>query len=124
MALSDDTNALAYVRSMLPDTDSTGTGYVTNEQLDYLYENKAGSDVDKTIAWALRQMCMKWSEKVGKSNARTGDTTQNQQAREAICARADEWANLAGVNTGQLATVSIGTINLGIDEEDDSFNIT
>ena len=124
MALSDDVTLLAYVRSMLPVVSASDDAYVTDAQLDYLYANKAESDADKTIAWALRQMCIRLSGKVSKSNARTGDSTQDVQEREAVCEAANMWANLAGVNTGQLGTVTTGSINLGIDEEDDLFDIT
>jgi hypothetical protein len=124
MALSDDTDSLAFVRSMLPDANSGDPGYVSNTQLDYLYANIANSDVNETIAWALRQMCIKLSNKVQRTNTATGDTVAAQQEREAVCKEAVRWANIAGINTGQVGTVTIGTINLGIDEEDSEFNIT
>lgn len=124
MALSDDAATLAYVRSMLPPAQIGGVSYVTDDQLDYIYANVADSDVNVTIAWALRQMCIRLSGKVSTSNARTGDSKSEQQEREAVCAAANQWANLVGVNTGQLGSVSVGTINLGIDEEDSGHNIT
>jgi hypothetical protein len=124
MALSDDANALAYVRSMLPYTASDEPEHVSDTQLDYLYANVANSDVNATIAWALRQMCIKLSPKVGRTNTATLDTVQAQQEREAVCQRANEAALIAGINTGQVGSVVKGSINLGIDEEDSEFNIT
>lgn len=115
MALSADD--LAFIRSMLPvgNNVSTDAAYVSDTQLNYLYANKADSDVDKTIAWALRQMCIKLSNLVGRTNTATGDTIQSQQEREAVCAQAKEWASITGILGG---AVTIGTISLGIDEED------
>jgi hypothetical protein len=124
MALSDDAATLAYVRSMLPHAVTGEPDFVTDAQLDYIYANKADSSVDATIAWALRQMCIKLSAKVTQTNTATGDVHAFVQEREAVCKQADMWANLAGVNTGQQGTATIGTINLGIDEEDSEFNIT
>lgn len=124
MALSDDAVLLAYVRSWLPALDSNDVAYLSNDTLDYIYANKAGSDADKTIAWALRQMCVLSSLKVSQSNSRTGDSKQYGEARDAICKQADSYANLVGINTGQIGTATTGTINLGIDEEDSTFNIT
>lgn len=124
MALSDDAATLAYVRSMLPTTTTANPEHVSDNQLDYIYANVADSDVNTTIAWALRQMCIKLSSKVARTNTATLETVQQQQEREAVCKAADQWANLAGVNTGQIGTVTTGTINLGIDEEDSEFDIT
>lgn len=117
---------LAFVRSMLPARSNTTTdiAYVSDDQLNYIYANKASSDVDKTIAWALRQMCIKLSSLVGRSNTATGDTQQQQQEREAVCDAAEAWARMTGIPSGTAGVVTTGTINLGIDEEDDSFNIT
>lgn len=124
MALSDDANALAYVRSMLPTTTTADADHVSDTQLDYLYANKADSDVDKTIAYALRQMCIKLSNKVARTNTATLETVQQQQEREAVCERAKEWALITGIPGGGVGIVTTGTINLGIDEEDSEFNIT
>ena len=119
MALSDDVNALAYVRAMTGDTDSTDY-YLTDNELDYLYANKADSDTEKTIAWALRQMCAKAFRKVARSNQETGQNVQNNQEWEHICAQADYWAMTTGILGSEVTT---GSINLGIDEEDSEFNI-
>lgn len=104
-----------YIRSMLPHSASGQPEYVTEDQLNYLYVNKAGSDLDKTIAYALRQMCIKLSHLVGRTNRETGDTAQQQQEREAVCAQAEQWATMTGVLGGAATT---GSISLGIDEED------
>jgi hypothetical protein len=124
MALSAED--LSFIRSMLPvgNNVSTDSAYVSDTQLNYLYDNIAASSVNATIAWALKQMCIKSSNLVGRTNAATGDTVQSQQEREAICAAAQAWANIAGIPSGAVGMVTTGSINLGIDEEDSSFNIT
>lgn len=104
MALTAD--ELSYVRSMLPTVASTDPAFVTDDQLNYLHSNKAGSDTDKTIAYALRQMCTKLSSHVARTNTATGDTVQSQQEREAVCARADEWARLTGTGKWQAITAT------------------
>lgn len=117
MALSAD--ELAYVRSMLPTLATTDAAYVTDTQLNYLYANKAESDVDKTIAYALRQMCIKSSGLVWRTNTATGDTVQAQQEREAVCAQADAWATMTGIPSGKAGILAIGTIDLNIDADED-----
>lgn len=109
---------LAYVRSMLPTVASTDTAYVTDDQLNYLYANKADSDVDKTIAYALRQMCVKSSSLVGRTNTATGDMVQAQQEREAICQQADDWAAMTGIPSGKGGILTISAIDLNIDENE------
>lgn len=104
MALSSDD--LAYVRSMLPTYASTDTAYVTDTQLNYLYANKAGSDLDKTIAYALQQMCIKLSNKVARTNTATGDTVQSQQERESVCGAAKQWAKNTGVLSGSAILIT------------------
>lgn len=115
MALSTD--ELAYVRSMLPTYAVTDPAYVTDAQLNYLYANKADSDVDAVIALALQQMCIKLSSLVARTNNATGDTVQSQQERESVCDQAKQWAKMAGVLGG---VVTAGSISLGIDEEDET----
>jgi hypothetical protein len=111
---------LSYVRSMLPTTDTTDPAYVTDSQLNYLYANKADSDVDKTIAYAMRQMCIKLSRLVARTNTATGDTVQQQQEREAVCAQADSWARMTGIPGGSGGVLTTGTLlfNLDADEDD------
>lgn len=96
----------AYIRSMLPTYATTDPAYVSQDQLNYLYANKAGSSLDKTIAYALRQMCVKLSNKVGRTNTATGDTIQSQQEREAVCAQAAQWAKDTGVLSGSAVVVT------------------
>lgn len=115
---------LAYIRSMLPTVATTDATYVTDDQLNYLYSNKADSDLDATIAYGLRQMCIKLSNKVARTHTGTLETMQQQQEREAVCAAAKEWAAITGIPSGDMGLVTSGTINLGIDEEDSEFNIT
>ena len=117
MALTAD--ELAYIRSMMPTVASTDGAYVTDTQLNYLYSNKADSDVDKTIAYALRQMCVKSSGLVGRTNAATGDTVQAQQEREAVCAQADAWAAMTGIPSGRGGILTISAIDLNIDADED-----
>jgi hypothetical protein len=114
MALSADD--LTYIRDSLPYTSGSGDSlFVSDAMLNYLYANKADSDVDKTIAYAAQMMCAKASNKVARTNTATGDTVQSQQEREAICKAADKWAAQTGIGAG---AVTAGTISLGIDEED------
>lgn len=110
---------LAYIRSMLPTVASTDPAYVTDTQLNYLYTNKAEIDVDKTIAYALRQMCVKVSGLVARTNAATGDTMQSQQEREAVCGQADAWATMTGIPSAKAGALSAGVILLDIDAADD-----
>lgn len=98
MALS--VSELAYIRAMLPTVATTDIAYVTDTLLQYYYDNGAGSDLDKTIAYALRQMCVKLSNLVARTNTSTGDTVQSQQEREAVCAQAAQWAKDTGVLSG------------------------
>lgn len=118
MSLTAD--ELAYIRSMMPTVASTDTAYVTDTQLNYLYDNKAGSDVDKTIAYALRQMCAKSAGLVGRTNTATGDTVQSQQEREAVCAQAEAWAAMTGIPSGKGGILTISAIDLAIDQDEDT----
>lgn len=104
MALS--VSELAYLRSMLPNSVSGQPEFVTDAQLQSLYDNKAGSDLDKTIAYALRQMCIKLSHQVARTNTATGDTVQSQQERQAVCAQAEQWAKDTGVLSGSASLVT------------------
>ena len=118
MSLTAD--ELAYIRSMMPTVASTDAAYVTDTQLNYLYTNKADSDLDKTIAYALRQMCVKSSGLVGRTNTATGDTVQAQQEREAVCAQADAWASMTGIPSGKGGILTISAIDLNLDADEDS----
>lgn len=118
MALTAD--ELAYIRSMMPTVASTDAAYVTDTQLNYLYDNKADSDLDKTIAYALRQMCVKMSGLVGRTNTATGDTVQAQQERESVCAQADAWASMTGIPSGRGGILTISAIDLNLDADEDS----
>ena len=111
---------LNYIRSMLPAVAETDPAYVTSTQLDYLYANKADSDVDKTIAYALRQMCAKSARLVGRTNTATGDTVQAQQERESVCAQADAWASMTGIPSGRGGILTISAIDLNLDADEDS----
>ena len=117
MALTAD--ELAYVRSMLPTLATTDTAYVTDTQLNYLYTNKADEDLDKTIAYALRQMCVKSSGLVGRTNTATGDTVQSQQEREAVCEQAEAWAAMTGIPSGKGGILTISAIDLNIDQDEE-----
>lgn len=110
---------LDYVRSMLPTVDTGDPVYVSDNQLNYLFANKADSDVDKTIAYAMRQMCIKLSSKVARTNNATGDTVQSQQEREAVCAQADAWAKMTGIPGGTGGVLAAGTIMLNLDADED-----
>lgn len=110
---------LAYVRSMLPYADDAAHAYVTDDQLNYLFANKADSDTDKTIAWALRQMCTKLSNKVARTNTATLETQQQQQEREAVCDQAETWAIMTGIPSGKGGILTVGVIDLDLDTDDD-----
>lgn len=124
MALSADD--LSFIRSMLPARTNVSSDplYISDTQLNYLYSNKADSDIDSVIAWAWRQACAKASHLVSRSNTATGDSQSQQQEREAICEQASMWANIAGIPSGSVGVVTTGSINLGIDEEDSYLDIT
>ncbi len=105
MALSADD--ITYIRGSLPYTSGSGDSlFVSDTMLNYLYANKAGSSVDKTIAYAAQMMCVKASNKVARTNTATGDTVQSQQEREAICEAAKQWAEMTGILSGSASFVS------------------
>lgn len=113
-------NEITYIRTITGDTN-TADPDLSDTFLEYLFDNKADSDVDKTVVWALRSLMGKASRKVSESNARTGDSKSQQQWFEHLQALHNEWSALTGLGS---STVTTGTINLGIDEEDSEFNIT
>lgn len=114
MPISTDANALAFIRAQIGDTD-TNDEYLTDTEIDYLYDNYADSDVQKTIAWALDQMCAKAFRKVSRTDPNTGDNVQAVQEREALCEQAKKWARRTGILSNAVTT---GELSLGIDEED------
>lgn len=114
--IADD---LAFIRSMLPTVASTDALYVTDAQLNYVYASIVDSSIDKTIAYALKQMCIKASGLVGRSNTATGDTIQSQQEREAICAAAKEWATLTGLDVGVAGIIRVGLLDEGISQTEE-----
>lgn len=114
MSLSNDD--ITYIRAFLPYTPNTSDPlYVSDAMLNILYAGNAAGDLDKTIAYAMQQMCAKASNKTARSNSVTGDSVSGQQEREAICALAKQWAAQTGVLGG---AASSGSMSLGIDEED------
>lgn len=111
---------ITYIRNITGDTD-TASPHLSDTFLEYLFDNKAGSDVDKTVVWAIRALLGIAANKVSQSNARTGDSKSNQQWFEHLQSLLSTWEGITGL---QSSTVTIGSINLGIDEEDDEFDIT
>ncbi len=109
-----------YIRNMTGDTDTTSP-HLSDDFLEYLFDNKADSNVDKTVVYALRSLLGIAAEKVSQSNARTGDSKSNQQWYEHLLSLISKWEGITGLSA---STVTTGTINLGIDEEDETFNIT
>jgi hypothetical protein len=108
-----------YIRS---NTGDNGTPpHLDDDYLQYLYDNNAGSDLNKTVYWAIRALIGIASTKVSQSNARTGDSKSEQQWREALENMAKDWGAITGLGA---SSASVGSINLGIDEEIDSYNIT
>lgn len=122
MPISTNASALRYIRGLLGDLREGGDirtdPILTDSDIDYLYDNKAGEDVDKTVAYALQTKCASLSSKVAKSDSDGGFNTQYQQERESICALAAEWAAITGINLGLgAASIQTGEMSLGIDEE-------
>lgn len=115
MAMTAD--EIAYVHAMTGDTDSNDY-YLTNTELNYLYDNKTASAsdrVDSTIVWALRQMCAKAFRKVSRSNSQSGDSVQANQEWEHLKALLEEWQAL----TGEYPSVGTGAFGLGLDTDED-----
>lgn len=111
-------NELAHVRASTGDTDSNDY-YNTDTELNYLYQNKFNSDgeqsVDTCVVWALRYMVAKAFRKVGRSNNVSGEAVQNQQEWEHLKAMLAYWEDI----TGEYAQVGTGSIDLGIDADED-----
>lgn len=118
MALSSD--EITYIRFNTGDTD-TASPLLSDAYLNYLYSNKADSDVDKTIVWALRSLLGLSADEVSQSSSRTGDSKSRQQWYEHLQGLLSKWEGITG-ELGSLVTT--GSINLGIDEEDSDFDIT
>lgn len=110
------TNDKAYIRLMIKNAT-----YPTDDNLQYFYDNQADSDLDKTVYYALLALLADAQSKVATSNARTGDSKSSQQEFEHLERMIAYWGNKTGASLG---TATIGTINLGIDEEDSEYNIT
>jgi hypothetical protein len=105
-----------YIRANTTDD----TDIVSDVYLQYLYDNQAGSDVDKTIYYALLKIRAHYRTSVNNTNQRTGDSKSLGSIVENINDEISDW----GMRTGEgVHTATIGTINLGIDEEDDRFDI-
>lgn len=113
-------NQITYIRNNTGDID-TSSPYLSDSYLQYLYDNDADSDLDMTVYFAIRSLLGIAAQKVSTSNSRTGDSKSNQQWFEHLKDLEKSWGMKTGANLG---TVTAGSINLGIDEEDSEFNIT
>lgn len=106
----------AYIRA------NTGNSTVpTDDYLQYIHDNQADSDLDTTVYFALLAVRADLAKKAASSNSRTGDSQSRNQGFDHLDTMIKSW----GIRTGAgIPSVTIGTINLGIDEEDDTFDIT
>ena len=88
--------------------------------LQYIHDNDGEDNINKTILYALYALRAIVANKVNKSNARTGDSKQNGARFDNIRSLIRDWE----FRVGTTPSVTAGTINLGIDEEDSELNIT
>ena len=107
---------IEYIRLMI-----SNATYPTDANLQYFYDNQADSDLNKTVYYSLVALMSQAAQKVSASNARTGDSKSVNQYFDHLLKMVEDW----GIKTGEgLPVATIGTINLGIDEENSEFNIT
>ena len=121
MALSTDDKL--YIRNQIG--DSSASPLVTDVDLNYYYDNRvtasdSNEKLDQTIVWSLRQLKAKLQGYVSETHGETGVTKAAQQHFEHVCTNLDSWEKRMGMSGGK---VTIGTINLGIDEEDSIVSI-
>lgn len=109
-------NELIYIRRNTGDSLIPADSY-----LQYIHDNQADSDLDTTVYYALLAVRADKAKMVSESNARTGDSHSRQQYFEHLDDMIKDWGTRTGAG---IPLVTTGTINLGIDEEDDQFNIT
>lgn len=122
MPITDVTD-LNYVRTQAGDT--SGSPLVDDVEIDYYFDNRttasANNDkLDETIVWTLRQMKAKLQPMVQETHSETGVTKSAQQHFEHVCKTLDSWEKRTGLSGG---VATLGTINLGIDEEDSEVSI-
>lgn len=114
---------ITFIRNQIGDTN-TSSPHLSDTYLEYLFDNLAGSDVNKTIVYAISALMGIASSRVSTSNSRTGDSKSDQQWFEHLERLLKVWENKTGEYLSRGGLVTTGTINLGIDEEDDQFDIT
>ena len=114
---------ITYIRTIIGDTDTSDPD-LSDVFLEYLFDNDADSNVNYTIVYAIRALMGFASRQVSTSQANTGDSKSSQQWFEHLKDLLKLWENITGLAGSTVGTVTTGTINLGIDEEDDQFNIT
>jgi len=121
---------VTYIRSQSGDDDNslepapdTSDPIVSDTMLNYYFDNRTDGTnderLDKTIVWTLREMKAATAHKVQRTNLE-GESKSAQQFFEHIEKLLEEWEKRTGL-AGGIAT--IGTINLGIDEEDSVVSI-
>lgn len=114
MALTSDN--LTYIRAMT----GASTSDVSDVLLNYFYANQAAGVVDNVIVYCLRAQLAQQKAQVTQTNSRTGDTHAHNQYFEHLKDMLKDWES----RTGLTPPATVGSINLGIDEEDTFFNIT
>ena len=114
---------ITHIRNVIGDTDTSDPD-LSDTYLEYLFDNDGASDVDQTIVYAIAALMGKASRLVSTSQANTGDSKSAQQWFEHLKDLLKMWENKTGVYLSRGGLVTTGTINLGIDEEDDQFDIT
>ena len=114
---------ITHIRNVIGDTDTSDPD-LSDTYLEYLFDNDGASDVDQTIVYAIAALMGKASRLVSTSQANTGDSKSAQQWFEHLKDLLKMWENKTGVYLSRGGLATTGTINLGIDEEDDQFDIT
>ena len=101
---------ITYIRANTGDATFPADSY-----LQYLYDNQASSDLDTTVYYALLAIYAQDKQKTSRSNNRTGDSKSENQYLDNLEDLIKMWAMKTGAN---IATATLGVLNLGIDEED------
>jgi hypothetical protein len=113
------TEQKTHIRNNIGDTHATDPE-LSDVYLQYLFDNEAESDVNKTIVWALRALLGKSKRYTSQSNARTGDSKSRNQSFDHLEKLLKDWES----RTGLQPEATISYLNLGIDEETSDVNIT
>lgn len=114
---------ITFIRNQIGDTNATNPD-LSDTYLEYLFDNLAGSDVNKTVVYAISALMGIAASKVSHSNSLTGESKSYNQWFEHLERLLKIWENKTGEYLSSGGLVTTGTISLGIDEEDENFDIT